>query len=169
MTFFRRPGPALFLAAAVLLAAGCSSNPPEQLPPTADEQNMMKLVQLYTHYQTKHTKQKAPPKKTGKVAAPTIPESAEELKAWAKTLPADELQKMGITDLEGMFISPRDNQPYQLAKPANPMMARMGAMKVIFYEKDGVNGKHVVVGGMGTRPRELTREELREAVPEFGG
>ncbi|MBX9581369.1 MAG: hypothetical protein K2X87_13790 [Gemmataceae bacterium] len=177
MTLSRRVGPALFLTTAVLVAAGCSSNPPEQPPPDVTDQNLMHLVQLYSAYQSKHTKKtaKAPAPKPGpgKAAAadPTIPGSADELKTWAKTLPADELQKMGISggELDGMFVSPRDNQPYGLAKPANAMMAKMGAMKVIFYERDGVDGKHMVVGGMGTRPREITRAELKEAVPEFGG
>lgn len=154
MFSFRRSLVALGLFAAVLNLA-CRSNPPEQPPPGEDEQQLMHLVQLYSQYQKKHG---------GK-----SPGTTDELKKWAKALPAAELTKLGITNVEEIFVSPRDNQPYQLARPANSAAAKMGGQAVIFYEKTGANGKRRVIGGMGTRPRDLTDEELKAQVPDFSG
>ncbi len=154
MLSFHRCLPTLGLFA-VVLGLACRSNPPEQPPPNDDEQKLMHLVQLYSHYQTKHG---------GKT-----PGTIEDLKKWAKGLPAAELTKLGISDLEGTFVSPRDNQPYQLVRPSNSAAAKMGGQPIIFYERAGVNGKHRVIGGMGTRPRDLTREELKSQVPGFDG
>jgi hypothetical protein len=145
----------MLLLAAAIATIGCSGNPPVDAPPSQTDENLMRLASLYGNYVTKNK---------GKV-----PGSTEELKKWVSSLPPEELSKLEIADVDALFISPRDNQPYQLAKPTNPMAAKMGAQKIIFYEKEGVGGKHMVVGGMGTRPREITRDELKQEVPDFSG
>ena len=136
------------------LAVGCSSQPPPQPPPNDMDKQMMTLVSLYSTYRSKHG---------GKA-----PVTVAELKKWVKTLKPDDLAKMDATDVDRLFTSPRDNQEFAMTKPRNDMAAKMGAQGLIFYEREGVNGKHMTVAGMGARPTEIDRETLKQRVPEFG-
>jgi hypothetical protein len=95
------------------------------------------------------------------------PESTDELKKWAQTLKPEELQKMGIDNLEQALTSPRDKQPYQINKPGNDPQAKMGMVSILVYEKEGVKGKHMTASSMGSFS-EVTRGELKAAVPTLG-
>ena len=79
-----------------------------------------------------------------------------------------ELDRLGFSDIDRLFVSPRDNKEFGMTQPRNDKAARMGAQGLIFYEKEGVNGKHMTVAGMGARPAEIDREMLKLRVPEFG-
>lgn len=133
--------------------AGCTSAKPVP-PPTEDMSHILKVAGLAQSYRTAHGNK--------------LPASTDELKAWAKTLPADQLKGMGIDNLDAAFISPRDKQPYVLAKPANqnPAQARMGMQKVLFYEKEGANGKRWTASSMGSA-KEMTADELKGEVADF--
>jgi hypothetical protein len=78
-----------------------------------------------------------------------VPSSTEALKTWAQGLPKGELEKMNITNLDDVLVSPRDKEPYQIA-PAPKGMRAMGPPRIVAYEKTGVRGKHKVASGMGT-------------------
>jgi hypothetical protein len=118
------------------------------------DKQMMTLVSIYSTYRSKHG---------GKAPATVV-----ELKKWVKSMKPDELDRLGFSDVDRLFVSPRDNQVFGMTQPRNDKAARMGAQGLIFYEKEGVNGKHMTVAGMGARPAEIDREMLKQRVPEFG-
>jgi hypothetical protein len=111
------------------LLTGCGQKiEPQPLP--AAEAVIRKLGSLYHDFgATQHKK----------------PANMEELKAWAKKLPKTRLADLGIEDVEAIFVSPRDNQPYVLVHggPAGPW-------QVVAHEKTGKDGKRYVVTAMGS-------------------
>jgi hypothetical protein len=137
------------LAMAGCLAAGCSSKVIKERP--AAEVHILKLSSLWSAYRQAHGNR--------------APDTIDQLKAWAKTQNQDRLKEMGIEDLEQAFVSPRDNQPYRLAKP-NPKApgAHRGVQRVVAYEQVGVNGKRLTVSSMGSTS-EMSEEELKSLVP----
>jgi hypothetical protein len=142
-----RRWPALTLF--VCLAVGCSSSGRRELP--SETVHIMKLSALYGDFRRAH--------------ANKAPASVEELKGWARSLPKDKLGQLQIENLDDAFNSPRDNQPYQMAQPqANQPGAQFGVQRVVFYEKVGVNGKHMTVSSMGSFS-ELNEAELKRLVP----
>jgi hypothetical protein len=129
----------LCLVCAVALAplAGCSkdSGGEESNPGSPENQHIMQIANLVGAYKSAHKGQ--------------VPSSTEALKTWVQGLPKAELEKKKITNLDDMLVSPRDNEPYQIA-PAPKGMRAMGPPRVVVYEKTGVRGKHKVASGMGT-------------------
>lgn len=113
----------------------------------ADERHILKLSTLWMDYKGTH-KGKAP-------------ESAEELKKYAKTLKPEKLKQIGIEDVDKAFISPRDNQPYKLAKVSTE---HGGMTRVLVYEQTGVGGVRKVASSMGNIS-EMSDEELRQHLP----
>lgn len=124
------------------LAVGCGGGPPPANMPI-DKQHIMALGMLWSDYKRVNKKE---------------PASPDELKSWAKKLKPDELSKLGITDLEKAFISPRDNEPYKFRSPGkdNPM-----GLGTVLYEAKGVNGKRLTASNMGNAS-EMTDEEFNE-------
>jgi hypothetical protein len=148
MTMQTLPKPSrwLVLALAGCLAVGCGSHADQKLPDGTT--HIMKVSTLYAAYRRANNNK--------------APASADELKAWAGKLPKQQLEQMGIDDLDKALISPRDNEPYQLAPPMTKgPAARMGIQGVVAYEKVGVNGKRLMVSGMGSAT-EVTDEQLKE-------
>ena len=80
------------------------------------------------------------------------PPNEAALKAYAKRLSPELLAVMGIDDVDAIFVSPRDSQPYVVAyataKPSGPILA---------YEREGADGKRLVA------TREGAVQELEEA------
>src|SRR5947209_2165908 len=95
------------LAAILVFLAGCG---PRATPrdPTAGEQSIMKVGRAYLAF--------AASAKDG-----LGPASADELKKW---LTADDkrLTELGLSrgELDGVFISPRDGQPYEIQPKRHP-------------------------------------------------
>jgi hypothetical protein len=107
------------------VALGCGGSADRDRTPTDAEKNLLALGTAIAHY-------------TSKNARP--PADLTQVKTWLKSVDAKKLQDWGITDVEKIFVSPRDNQPYLYAKPAelqSPIYA---------YETTGVGGKKQMVG-----------------------
>jgi hypothetical protein len=138
------------LAVFIGLTAGCGSS--GKVETTKEEIHIRQIGMLAGQYKNKHKR---------------LPQTVEELKKWAQTLKPEDLQKLGIDNLESAFISPRDGQPYAIATSSNPMQAKMGIQEVLFYEKEGVKGKHLTVSSMGSTS-EMDRDRLKNTVPNFG-
>jgi hypothetical protein len=66
------------------------------------------------------------------------PANEAALKQYAKTLSPELLEIMKIDDVEAIFASPRDNQPYVVAYGAK------ATGPVIIHEQQGVDGKKIV-------------------------
>jgi hypothetical protein len=124
----------LVLAVLAIFFVGCSGGPrKDDLAP--EEKHVLKVASLYNDFRAGHQ---------GKA-----PRDAQELKDWAKNLKKEELTNRGIEDLDKVFVSPRDNQPYVLVKPEAPMGPRGTPPMVWVYEKTGVDGKRMAAGAMG--------------------
>jgi hypothetical protein len=140
---------ALGLGALALAAAGCGPPSPklhsrDVIPP--GEAELKQIASLYLEY-TKHNGNKSPA-------------TAEQLKAWAKGQPKDKLTELGIEDVDKVFISPRDNQPFVVIPKTGP-----GPGRVIAYEATGVKGKRYVAAGQGS-VREVSEETFRGMLPQ---
>jgi hypothetical protein len=90
------------------------------------------------------------------------PADENELKEFIRSQPADELNNLGVTDVEALFISSRDKKPYKFnfkAKASNP-----GEIAVFAWEQDGVEGKRFVGGTLG-QIEEVDSERFQKLVP----
>jgi len=139
---------ALGLGALALAAAGCGPSSPrlnsrDEIPP--GEAELRKVVSLYIEY--------------GKGNGNKSPANAEQLKAWAQKLPKEKLTELGIEDVDKVFISPRDNQPFVVIPKSGP-----GPGRLIAHEQTGVKGKRYVAAGQGS-VREVTDETFRGMLP----
>jgi len=113
------------------LGCGGSSSTPVGRTRGADEQHIQAVAMLWSKYKTDMKKP---------------PASADELKKFAKQMKPDQLEKMGVKDVDSAFISPRDKQPYVINTPKNNPMG----LGTVVYEKTGVNGKHMTATNMGS-------------------
>jgi hypothetical protein len=123
--------PALALAIASL--AGCGGDVGR-----ARESHIKKVTEVYTSYVAANQGRRPP--------------NEAALKQYAKRLGPERLQVMGIDDVDSIFVSPRDSQPYVIAYAS---MKVPGA--IIAHEKQGVDGKRLVA------TREGALQELEEA------
>ncbi len=122
------------LPALSLFGAGCSSEGP---PQTESEKNFKALVVLYGKYI---------PRNRG-----IGPPSEDAFKKFIKSLNAQEVQYLGVdpANIDKIFVSPRDNQPYEFAWGAKADAGPDGKGKIIVWEKTGVNGKRMVGTSLG--------------------
>jgi hypothetical protein len=127
--------PVLVLAVAACLFGGCQRGPVRNdLDP--NEKHIIKIVFLYMDFRGAH--------------GGRAPKDAQELKNWAKGLKKEQLASRGIDDLDGAFISPRDNQPYVLVNPQAGRAGPGGRPSMLWvYEKAGVEGKRMGANSMG--------------------
>src|SRR5262245_43674347 len=120
----------------ISLLAGCSGTNPQDTGLSSEAVHIAKIASLYMEFRS--------------ATRGKLPATAEELKAWAKTLPKERLASLNIEDVDKAFISPRDNEPYVLVRPEVVRRAPGGMAPVLAYEKTGVNGKRKAVSGMGS-------------------
>jgi hypothetical protein len=106
---------------------------------TPDEQaqvNMLRLAQLHRQYVAFHS---------GKE-----PQSADELRQWiGRTDPATlGLTGLSRSEIEALFISLRDGQPYMIV-PAGKGGVTQHGDRIIVFEQKGANGKRMVAFDIG--------------------
>lgn len=118
----------LGLVVLLSFAFGCGERIEPQ-PLSLPEARIRNFGKVYREFQTAQHKK---------------PANLEELKTWAKKLPKTRLDELEIADIDEVFVSPRDNQPYVLkATPAGPW-------QVVAHEKTGMAGKRYVITAMGS-------------------
>jgi hypothetical protein len=132
------------------LLIGCGSGKPTRTERDAGERPILRVLSLYSAYKTAHNKQ---------------PQSTDQLKAWLKGLPKEKQTALGIENpdqLDQIFLSPRDNQPYQI----NPVTAGAmgGQQSIVIYEKNGVDGVRQTASTQGT-VSEYPEDLFRQRVP----
>lgn len=138
----------LFLLAAVLAALGCRGSTTVTGPPPREQV----LTRLYGQYIQAN---KGKP-----------PANADQLKAFARKLSADDAKKVGIDtgDVDSVFTSQRDGKPFVFRDPGK---ASKGATpdNVVIYEQEGSRGKRLVIYPMG-KTEEVDAARFKELVPE---
>lgn len=121
---------------------GCGSDPKKVVGDAPEEQHIGQIFAVYVDFRNDH---KRPPK------------GAEELKSHIQKMSPEQLSRMKITDKTGLFISPRDQQPYVVVVPKSPLGG------IVIYEKIGVGGKHMAASSTGAF-NDLDDKELKGAL-----
>jgi hypothetical protein len=129
-----------------LVLSGCSSGlPPET---AAQEEHLRQLAYMYGRYMAMHQGQ--------------VPGSEREFRAFIEQLGPEERSRFGVgEELDSLFVSPRDKQPYAVAyqKPFG-----LPGQELIAYEQAGVNGKRYIADLLAD-VREVEEAEFRQRVP----
>jgi hypothetical protein len=123
---------------------GCSSSEKAPAPPSADELHIKNIAIIY---------QVATGANKGKAA-----KSIDELKKVVSNMDSERAQEMKIDpkNMDSIFNSPRDGQPYVI---------RFKGDGVLAYEKTGKNGKRLVVYTT-MEVKEIEEAKLKEVVPD---
>ena len=132
-----------------LLAGGCG--PGTAPPPAPQEVHLKQLAILYGKYTGRHQGQG--------------PKSEDDFKAFIKKLPPADLAGADPNNIDALFTSPRDGQPYKVLY--NVRMASPGPQgaPVIAYEQTGEGGRRYVADALGG-VQELDEEAFAKRVPE---
>lgn len=131
-----------------VIAAGCRHQGGAELAPA--ESNVKNIAIFYGRYMSQNRGQTPPDK--------------EALKKFIASHPATELAALKITDVEPMFVSPRDQQPYVVLYGVKLPPPSPAGSPVIAYEKDGVGGRRFVAFA-NAGVEELDEARFRELVP----
>lgn len=131
---------------ALLALPGCGKRPDPTIQ-AIDRSNLRSMMKLYTRYIAQNRGQR--------------PASEEEFKAFVNQIPQDDLAKMGIRDVQSVFVSERDNKPYvlRLGQPGGPP-----SMGPVAYEQEGKDGKRFVALATG-RIEEVDEAGFKKLVP----
>ena len=91
------------------------------------------------------------------------PMNEQELKAFIKTRPKEELANLGVNDIDSLFVSSRDKKPYKLKFDAKTPVPGQSS-NIFAWEQEGLGGKRYVAGSLG-EILEVDQEKFRELVP----
>jgi hypothetical protein len=137
------------LFSCVVVAAGCQHKPAGELAPV--ESNVKNIAIFYGRFMSQN-RGRTPPDK-------------EALKKFIASHPVAELAALKITDVEQLFVSPRDQQPYVVRYGAKLPPPGPSGSPVIAYEKDGDGGRrYVAFANAGVE--ELDDARFKELVPQ---
>lgn len=147
------PGCWLTVVCAVLagswLVPGCSSGGRASAP--MQESTIKPLGLLYGQFMGQH--QGRPPA------------SEEEFKQFIRERGMGMLKQFNVPDVDSLFISPRDKQPYVVIYGGPKGPPALAGQPVIAYERQGVGGKRYVANSLGA-VEEVDETKFRELVPQ---
>ena len=141
-----RPTVSLLLVLTTLALSGCGGNPQQE---ARESSNLKPLAVLYGRYLASHQGQ--PP-----------PDEAA-FKSFVKGLDARQLEAAGAKDVESIYSSTRDKQPYVILF-ADAIPKASSADVVVAYEQQGVGGKRYVATSLA-QIKEVDEPEFRRLVP----
>lgn len=139
--------------AMVVVSLGLASCGKHGAPPKV-ESNLHTLMTFYGRYTAQHQGQR--------------PSDADALKKYIGSQSPDQLAKMEITDVDSLFVSPRDGQPYVMRYGVLPPPATPLGGTVVAYEQTGVDGKRYVGFDLGSA-EEVDETRFRTLVPDATG
>jgi hypothetical protein len=135
------PGPIQLKTAIVLVFAVClaflSSACNQEKPMSETEKNLKALTVCYGRFISQN-RGKGPPNEA-------------EFKKFIRALPQETLGSVGVdsANVDKLFVSPRDNEPYGIAWNASGGAPGPGGAPMIIWEQTGVNGKRFVSDFLG--------------------
>lgn len=140
--------------AACLWVTGCSE---KQRTQPESERNLQALSVLFGRYASQNRGQGPP--------------NEAEFKKFIRSLPAGQLEGVGVQggDIDRLFVSPRDQQPYGIAwKSMIGVPGPEGQAGMAIWEQTGVGGKRLVASGLGRIEEidEATFQQRLQAVPK---
>jgi hypothetical protein len=145
-----RFAPLFWLAIALAtmsLTAGCGN--PDKV--AQESSNLKPLVVMYGQFIGQHR---------GKP-----PADEAEFKAFLRKVDPERLKSFQVEDVDSMFISSRDNQPYVVRYGKLEGSAGPAGQPVVAYEQTGVGGKRFVASAIGAI-EEVDEETFRKMVPD---
>jgi Tfp pilus assembly protein PilE len=95
------------------------------------------------------------------------PSNIEELKTWLKKQDSEQFESMNVdpNNLDALFTSPRDNQPFGFVFTASAMNPGPdGKGSVVIYEQKGVGGRRLVAYTT-TQIEEVDEATFKRLVP----
>ena len=125
--------------------AGCGGGPtPEERIAANNDTNIKRLASLYAMFQLKNQY--------------LGPANESEFKQFIQKQDADRLKLAGIdvADIEGLFVSERDEQPFKIRYGVNTRVR--GPSLAVIFEQTGVDGLRQV-GFTGSALREVESDE----------
>jgi hypothetical protein len=124
----------LALIALCFCTAGCG---PSDKPLSESEKNLKALSVFYGQYLGTHRGQSPP--------------DEAEFKKYVRSLPAEQLKVFNVEpgDVDKLFISPRDNQPYGIAYKSKAGPPGESGAPMVIWEQSGRNGKRYVADAVG--------------------
>ncbi len=121
--------PAFLGMLASLLFAGCGSD-----KPGADMTKLMHVVDFQRQFAEEHDGHE--------------PQSADELREWVKAKDPQELAVRQIADVDSLFISSRDGEPFVVV-PRDKGAVTSDQNRIVAYEQTGVGGLRLVAFDLG--------------------
>src|SRR5262249_23603225 len=98
------------------------------------------------------------------------PPDAAALKKFVKTLDKERLEALGVdpSNLDSLFISPRDKQEYVVRKkpPQKGVPDPMAPATVVLYEQTGDGSGRRYVAYENVRVEEVDADKFKQLVPE---
>ena len=144
---FRRLISLFLILASSLLLIGCGqSNDPNSLVARANKDNVQRLANLYGSYQSRN----------GWLG----PKDKETFLEFIQSFHETKLERMGIdpSDIEGLFVSPRDNEEVKIRYSVR---GGMGASAPVVFEATGVDGiRKVAFTAMRSEDADAERYEV---------
>ena len=132
-----------------VVAAGCQGKTAGELAPV--ESNVKNIAIFYGRYMSQNRGRTPPDEAT--------------LKKFIASHPATELAALKATDVDQLFVSPRDKQPYVVRYGATLPPPSPTGSPVIAYEKDGVGGRRFVAFA-NAGVEELDDARFQQLVPQ---
>jgi hypothetical protein len=123
---------------AFVAISGCNSTAPPKVTQTV-ESNLKAIHVFFGQYSAQH--QGRPPA------------NEQAFRGFLKSLPAERLESMAVSNMDSLFVSPRDNQPIVVLYNQPASMPGVGTTKLLAHETTGVNGQRFVL---------LTTGEIQE-------
>jgi hypothetical protein len=129
----RSPLLVLLLGLTMLSLAGCGA--PTEVPQEEPVVHLKALAVFYGRYVASHRGQSPP--------------SEAEFKKYVQSLSKTELEALGVTDVESLFVSPRDGQPYHVQYNIPLPPPGPDGAPVVAYEQTGEGGERYVATSLG--------------------
>lgn len=143
----------LLVLGLLLTSIGCKKN--RDRPMTDSERNLKALNVFYGRFVGKHKG--------------VSPQNEAEFKKFIKGLKLEELEAFGFTpdNVDTAFISPRDNEPYQIAYRTKSAVPGATGAGMVIWETKGVNGNRFVVDALG-KIEEINDDAYRQRLASLG-
>jgi hypothetical protein len=124
---------ASFVLLLALSSIGCGG--PSEVPQAESEVHLKALAVLYGRFISQNMGR--------------TPANEQQLKTFAQGVPRAELEAMKVSNVDALFVSPRDNQPYVVKYNVPAGVPGPAGAPIIAHEQTGVDGKRYVATFLG--------------------
>ncbi|MGO9110357.1 MAG: hypothetical protein ACLP9L_14130 [Thermoguttaceae bacterium] len=138
----------IWIASFFLAFSGCSSQTQSR---EREQSNLKPLAIFYGQFIGRHSGQS--------------PANEAEFKSYLQTIPVTKLASFGVTNVDSIFTSSRDQKPYVVVYGCQSSTAAEAPDQVIAYEQVGRGGKRFVAFLVG-KIDEVDDARFKQLVPD---